>query len=81
MKDRHGLEAAGGGDLGDIKLEKRRDVGPCPSCSEPLIAGVTVHPGTQMPAMVMMHPEPFCTYFGVTSPEQIEQDVRMGIRR
>jgi len=71
----HGLDAAGAGDLG--KIDSAADpLGPCPSCAADLTVGHALNPHTGRVERVIMHPLPFCTYYGQTDPEIIERDIR-----
>jgi len=73
-KRKHGVDAAGAGDLGGVEIG---DVlGPCPSCTAELHVGHIQNPHTGRIGRVIMHPMPFCTYYGETDPETIERDVR-----
>ena len=69
----HGLDAAGAGDAGGVALDEL--VGPCPSCGADLHAGAARNPQTGRVERALMHPVPFCTYYGETDPSQIERDV------
>ena len=70
MKDKriHGLEAASGGDLGGVDDGMR--IGPCPSCGAELRACLARDP-TGRVERALVHPVPFCSYFGETSSEEI----------
>lgn len=69
----HGLEAAAAGDVGDVDVG---DVlGPCPSCAAELRVCRAQNPSTGRVERAIVHPVPFCTYYGETDPEAIERDV------
>ena len=69
----HGLDAAGAGDAGAVDVG---DVlGPCPSCGADLYVGHVEHPHTGRVERALMHPAPFCTYYGETDPDTIERAV------
>ncbi len=70
----HNLDAAGGGDAGAVP--DGEVLGPCPSCSADLRVSHARDPRTGRVGRVIMHPVPFCTYYGETDPETIERDVR-----
>jgi hypothetical protein len=62
----HGSEAATGGtrDVGQVD-----DLAPCPSCSAMLSTG-------ESDGMIaLLHPMPFCDYFGRTAPEVVLDDL------
>lgn len=69
----HGLNAAGGGDAGGVHHDEV--LGPCPSCGAELYAGPVEDPRTGRVARALMHPIPFCTYYGETDPDTIERDI------
>ena len=69
----HGSEAAGAGDLDDVAAGDL--LGPCPSCAAGLRVGYAKHPRTGRIARALMHPVPFCTYYGAADPTVIERDV------
>jgi hypothetical protein len=69
----HGLEAADAGDIGSI--DDHEILGPCPSCEAELRVGHVKHPHTGRIVRALMHPVPFCTYYGETDPATIERDV------
>ena len=69
----HGLDAAGAGDVGGVTFDEL--VGPCPSCGADLHAGPAHNPHTGRVERALMHPVPFCTYYGETDPSEIERDV------
>jgi hypothetical protein len=50
-------------------------LGPCPSCGTELLAALVKNPNTGRIARALMHPMPFCTYYGETDPATIERDV------
>jgi hypothetical protein len=68
----HGLSAIGAGDVGGVHGES---IGPCPSCGAELHAGRALNPHTGRVERAMMHPVPFCTYYGETDPAAIERDI------
>ena len=70
----HGLDAAGAGDAGDVDVG---DVlGPCPSCGADLYVGSVENPRTGRVDRALMHPVPFCTYYGETDPDAIERAIK-----
>lgn len=69
----HGLDKAGAGDAGAI--DNGDVIGPCPSCGAELSEGRAQNPRTGRVERVLMHPVPFCTYYGETDPDAIERDV------
>jgi hypothetical protein len=69
----HGLDAAGGGDAGAVDSDEV--LGPCPSCGTELYVGRVENPRTGRVERALMHPVPFCTYYGETDPHTIEGDV------
>ena len=75
MKDKrvHGLDAAGAGDAGAVNVGEV--LGPCPSCGADLYVGRVQNPRTGRVERALMHPVPFCTYYGVTDPATIERDI------
>ncbi len=75
----HGLNAAGAGDVGSI--DDGEVVGPCPSCGAELRAGRARNPITRRVERALMHPVPFCTYYGETDPATIERDVAEARRK
>lgn len=70
----HGLEAAGGGNVGGVMADEV--VGPCPSCGAELLACRLKNPITGCIERALMHPVPFCTYYGETDTDTIERDVQ-----
>jgi hypothetical protein len=70
----HGLEAAGGGDAGDVAAGDR--LGSCPSCGAELRTTLARDPTTGRVERAILHPIPFCSYFGETDPTTIECDIR-----
>lgn len=69
----HDLRAAGAGDVGSVS---GGDVlGPCPSCDAELLVVHVENPNTRRVERGIMHPVPFCTYYGETDPLIIERDV------
>lgn len=77
-KRKHDLSAAGAGDVGVV--DDGDLLGPCPSCSADLHVGYAQNPRTKRVARMIMHPVPFCTYYGETDPATIEADVHHGRR-
>jgi hypothetical protein len=69
----HGLDKAGGGDAGTIETEEV--LGPCPSCGADLFIGYAEDPRTKRVLRGLMHPVPFCTYYGETDPGEIERAI------
>jgi hypothetical protein len=69
----HGLDAAGAGDVGAVHLSEV--LGPCPSCGIDLYVGPVENPHTGRVERALMHPIPFCTYYGETDPDTIERDI------
>lgn len=70
---KYGVEAAGAGDAGKVLAE--RELGPCPGCGAMLLDADLRHPHTGKPARGILHPVPFCNYYGATDPEDIEADI------
>lgn len=73
---KYGGEACGAGTIEDVDMSENVDLGPCPGCAAMLTVGEIPHPLTQRPARAVLHPLPFCNYYGATDPDQIEADVR-----
>jgi hypothetical protein len=69
----HGLEAAGAGDVGGV--EGGEALGPCPSCTASLCVAFVKNPRTGRVERALIHPVPFCTYYGETDPTVIEDAV------
>lgn len=69
----HGLDAAGAGDVGDV--DGGEFLGPCPSCGAELLVVRVQNPRTGRVERAILHPVPFCTYYGETDPTAIERDV------
>ena len=69
----HGLDKAGAGDAGAVESEYV--IGPCPSCGADLFIGYAEDPRTKRVLRGLMHPVPFCTYYGETDPRDIERDI------
>jgi hypothetical protein len=69
----HGIDAAGAGDVGAIAMGT--SIGPCPSCGAELRVTSAVNPTTGRRERALIHPVPFCAYYGETDPTQIECDV------
>jgi hypothetical protein len=70
----HGWDAAGGGNVGGVMADEV--VGPCPSCGAELLACRLKNPVTGRIERALMHPVPFCTYYGETDPVDIERDIK-----
>ena len=70
----HGLDAAGAGDAGPV--DDGDLLGPCPSCGADLYVGRVQNPRTGRVERALMHPVPFCTYYGETSPAAIERAIK-----
>jgi len=70
----HGLDAAGAGDVGAV-VDSGEILGPCPSCGAELRSGRVEDPRTGRIERALMHPVPFCTYYGETEPDTIERDI------
>ena len=69
----HDLDAAGAGDAGAV--DSGEFLGPCPSCGADLHVGPVNNPHTGRVERALMHPVPFCTYYGDTDPDTIERDI------
>jgi hypothetical protein len=69
----HGVEAAGAGDLGSVQAGEV--LGACPSCGAELRAGTTTNPASARVERGLLHPMPFCAYFGETEADEIEREV------
>ena len=69
----HGLDKTGAGDAGAVETNKV--LGPCPSCKADLYVGPVQNPHTGRVERALMHPVPFCTYYGETDPDTIERDI------
>lgn len=69
----HDLRAAGAGDVGNVTSEEV--LGPCPSCDAELTVAHVKNPNTGRVERGILHPVPFCTYYGETDPAIIERDV------
>ena len=70
----HGLDKAGAGDAGAV--DSGDVLGPCPSCTADLSVGQVLNPRTGHVERALMHPVPFCTYYGETSPAAIERAIK-----
>ena len=73
MKRRHGLTAAGAGDLGAVPTGDL--LGACPSCNAELRICHMLNPISGKIERAMQHPVPFCTYFGETDSAEIERAI------
>ena len=60
------------GDVGKIDDRDFEVLGPCPGCGARFVKKGP-HPDGRT---VLLHPMPFCNYYGATSPEKIEKDTR-----
>jgi hypothetical protein len=69
----HGPDAAIAGDVGPVHADEQ--LGPCPSCAAEICAAMVRNPHTGKVGRAMLHPMPFCTYFGVTDPAEIETEI------
>ena len=69
----HGFDKAGAGDAGAI--DGGDVLGPCPSCAAELRAGLVKNPRSGRVERALMHPVPFCTYYGETDPAEIERAI------
>lgn len=69
----HGYEAAGAGNVGGVMPDEV--VGPCPSCGAELLACRLKNPVTGHIDRALLHPVPFCQYYGETDPVDIERDI------
>lgn len=74
----HASSAAGAGNLGAI--HDTASLGPCPSCGADLRIGTIKDPRTQRQAKGLLHPMPFCTYFGETDPGEIAEHIKRAER-
>lgn len=71
---RYGGDAAGAGELPPVDVGTT--IGPCPSCGAEISIGMAPDPHSGgKPTKTLMHPMPFCHYFGATSPEEIERAI------
>lgn len=70
----HGLDKAGAGDAGTVDTDEV--LGPCPSCGAELHVAHVDNPFTGRMMRALMHPIPFCTYYGETDPSQIERAIK-----
>lgn len=66
--------ACGAGFLGEVNHGD--EIGPCPSCGAAISSSSAPNPnyGGQIETIVM-HPIPFCDYFGATSAETMVHDM------
>lgn len=69
----HDLRAAGAGDVGGVSGGKV--IGPCPSCDAELSVAYVENPHTGRVERALMHPVPFCTYYGETDSTVIERAI------
>lgn len=74
----HSLSAAGAGDLGPI--DAGDILGPCPSCATELRVTSVENPRTGRTARALVHPVPFCAYYGATDPSAIERAIERGAK-
>lgn len=70
----HGQEAAGAGDIGSVTGSEF--LGPCPSCGAELRVACVKNPLTSRIARALLHPMPFCTYYGETDPTTVEHSIK-----
>jgi hypothetical protein len=75
---RHGIERAGGGDVGDVA--EGEILGPCPSCGDVLRITRAKDPLSGRHGSAILHPVPFCSYFGETDPIAIEAAIVRGAK-
>lgn len=70
----HGVDACAAGDL--VALSEADDLGPCPSCGAMIATSNESNPhnGGQIEPTVI-HPIPFCAYFGQTDADAIVHDM------
>lgn len=66
------------GDLGEIPNSEV--LGQCPSCEAEIRGGNTWNPDLQCMSRVVMHPIPFCSYFGNTAAGIFEAEVKARMR-
>lgn len=69
----HGVNACGAGHAGNVA--DGEILGPCPSCAAELRVARVEDPRTGRLESALLHPLPFCTYYGKTDPITIERDV------
>ena len=66
--------AAGDGELPPVNSGKA--IGPCPSCGALVSVGTAPDPDDEnKPTRMLMHPMPFCHYFGATDANVIERAI------
>lgn len=70
---KHGLSMAGAGDVGDVLVGE--ELGPCPSCGVMLATTKAKDPRNGEVTNGLLHPVPFCSYFGETDVEDIVRDM------
>lgn len=68
----YGSESATGGPV-DVDEGTAEELAPCPSCGA-MLATCTAEPDGHR-ELAIMHPMPFCDYFGRTEPEVILDDL------
>ena len=71
----HGNEAAGAGDLGQIDDSSGDDIGPCPSCGATVRVTMLDDPRSGRQRRAILHPMPFCSYYGETAPDVMEEEI------
>jgi hypothetical protein len=77
MNRRYGDEAAGAGELPAIGTGT--PLGPCPSCGDLISIGTEPNPrDAGKPTRCLLHPIPFCHYFGATDADIIEREILKG---
>lgn len=65
----------GRGELPGGVVASEDALGPCPGCDADLTVSTAINPDTGKRARVLLHPMPFCHYYGATDPTKIEIDV------
>ena len=72
---RYDGRAAGAGELPPVE-STGEILGPCPSCGALVSIGTTPDPRNKnRPTRMLMHPMPFCHYFGATDANVIERAI------
>jgi len=69
----HGVAAAGAGDLGPV--QSGEVLGACPSCGAELSVCTAVNPHSGRTERGLLHPVPFCSYFGEVDASEIERTI------
>lgn len=72
-KRKHDISAAGAGDLGVVP--GGAVLGPCPSCQAEIRSVMVPNPNSGQVERALMHPVPFCSYFGETDSAKIEHEI------